>query len=142
MIKIQSNFLSLSWKLDNQYYYTTYLVGDDLARYLGSTFSEYETLNLDGHSQKCLIAFIQESKYLYIAFRGSKDFDDWMVNFKIKLIAPLDFDNCQLKTHAGFHNLAMQWKAKLLSKVINYRVMSSCWILTPACCFEIKTLNI
>jgi len=39
------------------------------------------------------------------------------VNFKIKLIQPLDFDNSQLKTHTGFHNLAMQWKAKLLDRI-------------------------
>ena len=144
MANIQSTFLCLSWKLDNPYYHTAFLDGEEQENCLGnlgSTFSEKETLNLDGHSQKCLIAYDQESKTLCIAFRGSKDFDDWMVNFKIKLIQPLDFDNRQLKTHTGFHNLAMQWKAKLLERVINYRVMSSCWILSPgaqACCFEIR----
>ena len=110
---------------------TIYLDGEEQENCLGnlgSTFSEKETLNLDGHSQKCLIAYDQESKTLCFAFRGSKDFDDWMVNFKIKLIQALDFDNRQLKTHMGFHNLAMQWKAKLLERVINYRVMASCCI--------------
>ena len=65
----------------------------------------YECIYLDNIPQKCVLAFCNETSTLYIAFRGSVNLDDWLVNLNVqsrdyKMKGSRDFSP---KVHTGFH---------------------------------------
>ena len=66
--------------------------------------------------QKCVLAFCEETSTLFIAFRGSKDSDDWLVNLDVK---PCNFPDLgpNLKVHTGFFKRAESWINVIMDKI-------------------------
>ena len=76
----------------------------------------YECIYLDNIPQKCVLVFCNETSTLYIAFRGSKDLDDWLVNLDVK---PCDFLSLGhlSKVHTGFFKRAESWINVIMDKI-------------------------
>ena len=76
----------------------------------------YECIYLDNIPQKCVLVFCNETSTLYIAFRGSKALDDWLVNLDVK---PCDFPSLGSlsKVHTGFFKRAESWINGIMDKI-------------------------
>ena len=86
----------------------------------------YKCIYLDNIPQKCVLVFCNETSTLYIAFRGSKALDDWLVNLDVKsfdftLKSPAAPGNQDLSTkvHTGFYNRAKKWKDDQQKQITN-----------------------
>ena len=77
---------------------------------------KYKCIFLENAPQKCVLAFCDETSTLYIAFRGSKDLDDWLVNLDVK---PCDFPSLGSlsKVHTGFFKRAESWINGIMDKI-------------------------
>ena len=77
---------------------------------------KYKCIFLENAPQKCVLAFCEETSTLYIAFRGSKDSDDWLVNLDVELCNFLDLGS-NLKVHTGFFKRAESWTSVIMDKL-------------------------
>ena len=77
---------------------------------------KYKCIFLENAPQKCVLAFCEETSTLYIAFRGSKDSDDWLVNLDVE---PCNFPDLgyNLKVHTGFFKRAKSWTNVIMDKL-------------------------
>ena len=76
---------------------------------------KYKCIFLENAPQKCVLAFCDETSTLYIAFRGSKALDDWLVNLDVE---PCNFPNLgpNSKVHTGFFKRAESWVNVIMDK--------------------------
>ena len=87
---------------------------------------KYKCIMLKDIPQKCVLAFCDESSTMYIAFRGSVDLDDWLVNLGVKSfdftlkspVAPGNQD-FSTKVHTGFYDRAKKWKDDQQKQITN-----------------------
>ena len=97
-------------------------------------FTSAETVSLPGIKQKCVLAYLEASKSMYIGFKGSNDLDDWLVNLDTGMVilddflyeerkepemkrSKLEVFGPKVKSHAGFTKRAQAWMDILVPKI-------------------------